>query len=149
MTVSLPPAVSRSCACTSLVPFKIGMSNRRLSRAWGRLRHALRYNPAQGFSRAVASTRSEYPCTSLGQVRQIVEPQAFSIFQLKDDVGTNVSPSCPQALQLSGLNGKRDLANPRRMDRDRRIRCSPVVDVHAHKDARPTEAKFRGHCFGS
>jgi len=46
------------------------------------------------------------------------------------------------------LDGKRDLANLRRMDRDRRIRCSPVVDIHAHKDARPTEAEFRGRCSG-
>src|ERR1035438_3232907 len=75
---------------------------------------------AQSFSR-----------TSLLYIRQIVEPQAFSIFQLEDDAGTNVSPPCPQALQLPRLNGKRDLANLRRTDRDRRIRCSPVVDIHA------------------
>src|ERR1017187_9530646 len=72
-----------------------------------------------------------FPWTSLLYIRQIVESQDFSIFQLEDDAGTDVSPPCPQALQLPGLNGKRDLLNLGRTDRDRGICCSPAVDIHA------------------
>ena len=57
-----------------------------------------------------ATHSQSFPRTSLLHIRQIVEAQAFSIFQLENYAGTNVSPPRPQALHLPGLHGNRNLA---------------------------------------
>ena len=47
---------------------------------------------------------AQVPRTSLLYIRHIVEPEAFSIFQLEDDARTDVAPPRSQALQLPCLN---------------------------------------------
>jgi hypothetical protein len=73
-----------------------------------RSRH--RFDSTHGLVGSSRRTRSGLPRTSLLYVRQIVEPQPFSIFQLQHDTGTDVSPPRSQALQLPGLNRNRDRA---------------------------------------
>jgi hypothetical protein len=93
-----------------LAAFEIRMSDGVFSRAGGPLLHVFRDNSTHGSVGSSRRTRSGLPRTSLLYVRQIVEPQPFSIFQLKHDTGTDVSPPRSQALQLPGLNRNRDRA---------------------------------------
>ena len=74
------------------------------------LLHVFRDNSTHGSVGSSRRTRSGLPRTLLLYIRQIVEPQPFSIFQPKHDTGTDVSPPRSQALQLPGLNRNRDRA---------------------------------------
>ena len=96
----------RGFACTALPLYK-NVGRVFLERG---LLHVFRDNSTHGSVGSSRRTRSGLPRTLLLYVRQIVEPQPFSIFQPKHDTGTDVSPPRSQALQLPGLNRNRDRA---------------------------------------